>query len=80
MENKEKEYAKLPLSVRNKNIQNIAVIINTLDAVLFPNIIKICEADLDRFKFINTVQRELGGESIDKESIYKFCVAFEQNI
>ena len=77
---KQVEYIKLPLSVRNQAIKNISVVINTLDGVLFPNIIKMCKEDLERFKFINTVQRELGALSVDKESIYKFCVSFEQNL
>ena len=74
------EYAKLPISIRNKNIENISVVLNTLDVILFPNINKMCKTDLDRFKFINIIQRDLGTSEIDKESVYNFCKSFEQNI
>lgn len=74
------DYIKLPLNIRNKNIQNISVVLNTLDSVLFPNINKICKVDYDRFELINIIQRELGVGSLDKDSIYNFCVSFEQNL
>lgn len=74
------EYVKLPLEIRNKNIQNISVVINTLDNILFPNINEICKMDLSRFKLINSIQRELGSTIIEKESVYKYCESFEQNI
>lgn len=74
------EYVKLPLEIRNKNIQNISVVINTLDSILFPNINEICKMDLSRFKLINSIQREFGSTIIEKESVYKYCESFEQNI
>jgi len=74
------DYTKLPLKSRNKNIQTISVILNTLDGVLFPNTIKICKVDLDRFKMINIIQSELGNTEISKDDVYKYCTSFEQNL
>jgi len=74
------DYTKLPLKLRNKNIQTISVILNTLDTVLFPNTIKICKVDLDRFKMINIIQSELGSTEITKDDVYKYCISFEQNL
>ena len=74
------QYKKIPLKERNSNIQNISVVMNTLDAIVFPNLVEICKTDLLRFKLINTVQIELGNACADKESIYKFFLSYEQNI
>jgi len=74
------EYQKLPIAVRSNNIQNISVVLNTLDYIDFPYINNICQSDYERFKLINFIQNKLGEQASDKESIYKFCISFEKNI
>ena len=73
------DFAKLPLNIRNENIQNISVVLNTLDSINFPNIKALCISDFDRFRFINLIQNSISGK-IDKDSVYKFCIAYESNI
>jgi hypothetical protein len=74
------EYQKLPISIRNSHIENISVVLNTLDYIDFPNMNNICKSDKERFKLINLMQSNLLEKASDKESIYKFCIAFEKNI
>jgi hypothetical protein len=74
------EYQKLPISTRNSNIENISVVLNTLDYIDFPYMNNICKSDYERFKLINFIQSKLSEQASDKESIYKFCIAFEKNI
>ena len=74
------DFKKLPLQYRNQNIVNISVVLNTIDAVSFPNILKICLVDLDRVRFINLIQNAFGNKLITKDDVYNFCVSYEQNI
>lgn len=73
-------YTKLPLRIRNKNIETISVVLNTLDSILFPNIITICKVDLDRFRMINSIQNELGNGEVTNNDVYQYCISFEQNL
>lgn len=70
-------YVRLPLETRNRNIENIAVVINTLDIVNFPNLNRICKEDLERFKFINRIQNEIGNRLITKGEVYNYCISVE---
>lgn len=74
------DYSKVPIDIRNQNIENISVVINTLDAVNFPYVTNLCKMDLDRFKLINLIQRDFGSKVITKDEVYAFLVAFEKNI
>lgn len=74
------DFKKLPSDLRNQNIINISVVLNTIDAVSFPNILRMCMADYDRVKFINLIQETYGNKIITKDDVYTFCVSFEQNI
>lgn len=74
------DFKKLPLHYRNQNIINISVVLNTIDGVNFPNILKLCLVDYDRVKFINLIQNAFGNKLITKEDVFNFCVSYEQNI
>jgi hypothetical protein len=73
------DYKRLSTKLRNQNIENISVVLNTIDVINFPNIHSLCQSDIDRFKFMNIVQKNFGDTQIDKEMIYKFCISFEEN-
>jgi|688.fasta_scaffold268924_3 hypothetical protein len=73
------DYKRLSTKLRNQNIENISVVLNTLDVINFPNIHSLCQSDIDRFKMINIIQKNFGDTQIDKEMIYKFCISFEEN-
>ena len=74
------DFKKLPSEIRNQNIINISVVLNTIDAVAFPSILKLCLVDYDRVKFINLIQTTFGGKEITKDDVYTFCLSYEQNI
>ena len=76
------EYVKIPLNIRNSNIENIAVVLNTLDVVSFPYTTNLCKMDMERFKLINLIQREISGTNnvITKDEVYNYLIAFEKNI
>jgi hypothetical protein len=74
------EFQKLSLNVRNQNIENISVVLNTLDTINFPYVSRLCKMDMDRFKLINLIQRDFGGKVITKDEVYNFLIAFEKNI
>ena len=74
------DYSRLPLDIRNSNIENIAVVLNTLDVVNFPYTNTLCKMDIERFKLINLIQRDFGNKVISKDDVYTFCVSFEKNI
>ena len=71
------DYSRLPLDIRNNNIENIAVILNTLDIISFPNLNFLLKEDLKRFHFINKIQREMGNKIITKNEVYNYCVSIE---
>lgn len=73
------DYKRLSTKLRNQNIENISVVLNTIDVINFPNIYSFCQSDIDRFKFMNIIQKNFGDTQIDKEMIYKFCISFEEN-
>lgn len=73
------DYKRLSTKLRNQNIENISVVLNTIDVINFPNIYSLCQSDIDRFKMINIIQKNFGDTQIDKEMIYKFCISFEEN-
>jgi hypothetical protein len=73
------DYKRLSTKLRNQNIENISVVLNTIDVINFPNIYSLCQSDIDRFKFMNIIQKNFGDTQIDKEMIYKFCISFEEN-
>ncbi len=68
------DFKKLSLNVRNNNIENIAVVLNTLDAVIFPNLTVLLKEDLERFELINRIQTESEVTTITKDAVYKFCI------
>jgi len=73
------DFRKLSLQHRNQNIINISVVLNTIDAISFPTITRICLVDYDRLKFINSIQESFGNKLVTKEEVYNFCVSYEQN-
>jgi|JI10StandDraft_1071094.scaffolds.fasta_scaffold245386_2 hypothetical protein len=74
------DFKKLPIDIRNENIVNISVVLNTLDAINFQQINKLCKVDLDRLKLINLIQNDFGSKVITKSEVYDYCVAFTKNI
>jgi hypothetical protein len=74
------EYAKKSLSERNKAIQAIAVVLNTLDEITFPVVTTIVKSDLSRFNLINRIQDELAERVTDKLAIYDYFNSLEQTL
>lgn len=74
------EYAKKNLSERNKAIQAIAVVLNTLDEITFPVVTTIIKSDLSRFNLINRIQDELAERATDKLAIYDYFNSLEQTL